>query len=103
MPRVVLFPVDVSGSPVLPAIERLAVGPGQVSVIRPAHSVLFPVDALLLTFEPGGFSRSELAAANALGDAVLLIFLSLQDRSRLSFRCGAVAGLRESARRAQCE
>ena len=50
-----------------------------MAVVLGAHAALFLVDAGLLMLEMGGFAGGELAALDALGDAVLLIVLALVD------------------------
>lgn len=51
----------------------------QLAAILFAHSLNFPVDALLLLFELGGFAGRQLSALDTLRDTVLLIFLALAD------------------------
>jgi hypothetical protein len=44
-----------------------------MAVVLGAHAALFPVDSCLLVFQERGFTGGELAALNALADAVLLV------------------------------
>ena len=55
-----------------------------MAVVFRAHRVLFLIDACFLRFEVLGFTGSELAAVDALGNAILLIVLALRDRLRLA-------------------
>src|SRR5579875_2101779 len=59
----------------------------QVTVVLRAHATLFLVDAALLPFQVACFARSQLPAAHALPDALLLIAFSLCNMVTLS-RCG---------------
>src|SRR5579871_1050530 len=75
--RVVLLVVDLAGQLVLLMIQLGAVGGGQVAIVARAHAVFFLVQRGFFRFQIGRFSGGQLAAVNALGDAVLLIFLAL--------------------------
>src|SRR6266478_2524560 len=63
---------------------------GQFSAVGGAVRAGFLVDGRFLLFEVGGFTRSQLAALHAIGDAVLLVLFSLRDagiRLLLGFLC----------------
>ena len=77
--RVVLVLVDAGGLSVLLASKDAAVLAGEAAVVLGAHDVLFVIDTGLLALEVGGFARGELAGADALGDAVLLVDFALVD------------------------
>ena len=51
----------------------------QVPVILRAHTALFPVDTGFLVFQARGLARGQLAALDAVGNAILLIDLALVD------------------------
>lgn len=74
-----LLIVDLTRHFVLLLIHCAAVGPRQFAAIRLAHSASLTIDALLFVFQILGFARGQLATADALRDAVLLILLSLTD------------------------
>src|SRR6266481_2280700 len=76
---VVLFLVDVARRLVLFLVDLLLFASRQRAAIGFAVAGYVLVDALLLFFELSGFTRSELAALDALSDAVLLIFAALAD------------------------
>ena len=83
---VVLVAVDAVGLPGLLVGEDAAILAGEVTVVLSAHVALFAVDPPFLALKTGGFTGSELAGADALGDSVLLIVFALIDGD---------AGLRE--------
>src|SRR6266853_5328604 len=72
-----LFPVNVARHLILLAVDLLLLAGRQRAAIRLAVRSHLLVDALLLLFELGGFSRGQLPALHALGNAVLLIFAPL--------------------------
>lgn len=76
---VVLVTVDPFGFLVLLLLDGFAVLFGQVAVVLRGHASLFLIDAGFLMLEVAGFAGGELAALDALSDAVLLIFLALVD------------------------
>ena len=76
---VVLVAIDVAGLAVLLPGEDMAVLAGEAAVVLGSHVVLFTVDTAFLALEVGGFARGELAGADALRDAVLLVVLALVD------------------------
>src|SRR6266403_1802047 len=87
---VVLFLVDVARRLVLFLVDLLLFASRQRAAIGFAVAGYVLVDALLLFFELSGFTRSELAALDAIGDAVLLILFALRDagiRLLLGFLC----------------
>jgi hypothetical protein len=75
----VLIAVDGVRNAVLTAVESGAIGACKVSIISTAHSAFFAIDGSFAPFEVTRFVPRELAASYALRDAVLLVFLPLQD------------------------
>ena len=59
----------------------LAVGLGEMAVVLGAHASLFLVNAGFLVLEVRGFAGGELAALDALSDAILLIVFALVESS----------------------
>ena len=76
-PGVVLFVVNLPRNLVLLLIHGSFVSLSQLATVGLAHSAHFLVDALFLIFQMRGFPRFQLAALDALRDAVLLILASL--------------------------
>jgi len=85
----VLVTVNAVGLAVLLAAEDAAILPGEPAVVLAAHVVFLAVDAGFLALQVGRFAGSELAVADALRDAILLVVLALID-------CGS--GLGEGGR-----
>ena len=79
---VVLVAVDPFGFLILLLLDGFAILFGQVAVVLCAHAFFFFVYAGFLMFEVAGFAGGELAALDALSDAVLLVFLALVDSGR---------------------
>src|SRR5882762_6340948 len=77
--RVVLFAIDVLRCRVLFLVDLLLLGGRQRSAVGLAVRGNLLVDTLLLILELGRFTRGQLPALDALGDAVLLIFSALPD------------------------
>lgn len=71
--RVVLIAVDVAAHLILLVIHLSVFLPRQVPTVRCAIVVHFLVNVRFLVFQVAGFARRELARANALSDASLLI------------------------------
>src|ERR1700690_702347 len=74
-PRIVLVAVNILGDSVLLLMQGCAVGAGQMAIVQLAHVAFFVVDLGFLGLEMYGFARSQLAALDAVGNAVLLVFL----------------------------
>jgi hypothetical protein len=95
----VFVAIDPFGLLVLLLLDGLTVLFGQVAVVLNAHASLFFVDAGFLMFESAGFAGGELAALDALSDAVLLVFLALVDGWRGVVVAGAWAKMAMGERR----
>ncbi len=79
---VVLVAVDGPRSAIQPVVEDRAITGGEASVVGASHEAFLAADGPLTAFEVAGFAPCELAGANALGDAALLVSLSLGDGLR---------------------
>ena len=77
-----LLVVNVARRAVLALVDRAAIGAGQVAAVCLTIRSSLAVNALLLVFEPRRLTGGQLPAANALRDAVLLVFLTLADFAR---------------------
>jgi len=77
--RIVFVAIDIAAHGVLLVIHLGAFLPGQVAAIRGAIVADLAVDGRFLAFEMAGLTRRQLARPHALGDARLLIALSLVD------------------------
>jgi hypothetical protein len=75
--------------------ENAAILPGEVAIVLGAHPALFAIDTPLLVLYSRGFARRELAAANALTDAILLIVFPLVDGGGPAVRLGEDGGWRQ--------
>ncbi len=60
-------------------MQSLAILLGEVAVILRSHAALFLIDAGLLVLKTRGLAGAELAALDALRDAILLVLLTLVD------------------------
>src|SRR5277367_6448572 len=78
--RVVLVLMDLVGQLVLLLLESRFVGRGQMAVVHLPHVSLFLVQIRLFTLDVAGFSLRQTAAIDAIGNAVLLVDLSLSNR-----------------------
>src|SRR5712672_4669679 len=76
---VVLLAIDVARSLILLPVDLFLFAGGQRAAIGFAVGCDLLVNSSLLFFEFGGFSRRELAALDALGDAGLLVLAALAD------------------------
>ena len=76
MRTVVLFAVDLAAGAVLFPIDLLEFGASEFSAVRGAVGVDLLIDAFLILFSACCLAACHLAAANALRNAVLLIFLA---------------------------
>ena len=61
------------------AVDLAALGSSQGATVGCAIVVDFVVDRSFAAFKPGGFAGGQLAALDALRDAVLLVLLALAD------------------------
>src|SRR5579863_9843690 len=77
--RIVLVVVNLMGKLVLLLVQRGFVRVVQVAVIPLTHVALFLFHLRLLLFEIRSFTRGQLSALHAVGDAVLLILLAVLD------------------------
>ncbi len=93
-----LIAVDATGFLVLLRMQGLAILCGQMAVILCTHPALFAVDACLLVLKAAGFTRCQLAALDALPDAILLIDLTLVNVLVVCPGCGG-CGLGNQCRR----
>ena len=93
--RVVLIAIDIAAHLILLMIHLSAFLPGQVAAVCGAVVVHFLVDIRFFVFEMTGFARSQLARANALADARLLIALAVVDATVRCVRGTAVVLGRE--------
>src|SRR5215831_8855020 len=73
---VVLLGVDVGGRVILLMVHESLFVRRELAAIGFAHAVHFAVQPLLLLFQAGGFSGSQLAAFDALCNAILLVLLA---------------------------
>ncbi len=73
---VVIAVVDAFGGAILLAGQGVAILRGEVTVIGRAHGVFFGRDARLVGLSVSGTPGSDLAVANAVADAGLLIGLA---------------------------
>src|ERR1700738_4898266 len=78
-----LVTIDRLAQPVLLAVDMAAFRRGQVSVVRIAIGADLVVQAGLARFKTACFAGRQLARANALGGAVLLVFAALVHRNWL--------------------
>jgi hypothetical protein len=69
---IVLLVIDILGSSVLFLIDLLLLTRGQLSAVRGTIRRNLLVDSFLLVFQLGGFAGRQLAALDALSDAVLM-------------------------------
>src|SRR5215831_9504828 len=60
-------------------VDEFAVGLGEMAVVLGAHGLLFVIDGCFLLLDVSGLAGGKLAALDSLGDAVLLVFLTLVD------------------------
>src|SRR5579871_4435155 len=93
--RVVLIPIDIAAHLILLMIHLSAFLAGQAPAIRCAIRANLLMDRRFFAFEVAGFARRQLARANALSDASLLI--------RLPFVAAAVGRIRGPAMIFRCE
>ena len=71
--------VDGVADAILLAIDAVLLGLGEMTVVR-RHIFLFAVLNIRLTlFEIGGLLRAQLAALDAIADALLLVFFATVD------------------------
>ena len=93
--RVVLIAVDVAADLILLMVHLGAFLAGQVTAVGGAVVMHFLVDRRFLTFQVAGFARRQLAGANALADASLLVAFTLVDAAVCCVRGTAVIFGRE--------
>src|SRR5882762_3639183 len=74
---IVLVCVDLFRQSVLLVLQLRTVGRSQLAIVRGAHAGLFLVHTSFLRLQLLGLSGCELAALDAIGDAILLIFLAM--------------------------
>jgi hypothetical protein len=75
----VLLVVNVLRSSVLFLVDPLLLARGGLSAVGGAVCRNLLIDGFLLIFQLGGFASRQLAALDALRDAVLLVFAALAD------------------------
>ena len=88
-----LLVVDTPRLMVLLPRDNVAVLRRKAAVVLRAHATFFTVDAPLLPFDPRSFARRKLPIANALTNAILLVFLA-----RVYMMALITSGLRERSR-----
>ena len=71
--RVVLFVVDLTAGGILLAVDLLTLRTGELATVRCAIVVHLLVDVGLRALGAGGLAGSHLTAAQAVGDALVLI------------------------------
>ncbi len=86
-----LVAVDAAGFLILLGVESFAVLGREVAVILGFHAALFAVDAGFLVLKVVGLAGGDLAAFDAVGDAVLLAGFALGD-GRAGGRCACGLG-----------
>ena len=88
---VVLVAVDGARGAVEATIERDAVGAGEAAVMGGAHVSFVAADGGFAALQAVGLARVEAAGADALRDALLLVFAALVDGGGMALhrrRCG---------------
>jgi hypothetical protein len=76
---VVLLAVDLTAGAILLAVDLALFLAAEFASVGLAIGVDLLVDALLTILGAGGFAGSHLAATDALGNAILLVFAALAD------------------------
>src|SRR5580704_3307543 len=102
--RVVLVLVDILGKLVLLLGERSFVGGSQTTIVLLAHVVLFVVEFGFFLLQIGRFCGGELAGHHTVGDAVLLVVLTLLNGLSGNLPVGRCVGtLRHNWQGKDCE
>src|SRR5579863_8791964 len=89
---IVLGAIDAARGNVHAVIEDAAIARGEPAVVAGAHRLHLTMNAALLAFETRGLTTVELAGADTVGDASLLVELTLGERG---LRCGRGRALSE--------